>query len=157
MYERILVPTDGSATANASMPVVIDLARTFGAEVHVLHVVDSWHYDTSIESAVAPLREEGEAYVQRLVEEGTDAGVTVTGAVEIGRPARTILEYADEHGVDLVVMGTRGRGGFPTACSGASRTTSSPTQTFRSTSCRPSTRTSSMRRKGRVERVEGDE
>lgn len=42
-----------------------------------------------------------------------DAGVPVTTAVEVGRPAHHLLEYADANDVDLVVMGTRGRGGLP--------------------------------------------
>lgn len=113
MYDRILVPTDGSETAASAMVEAVALADRTGAEVHVIHVVDDWHYDTSIESAVAPLREEGEDYVGRLAAVADEAGVQVTTAVEVGRPARRILEYVDEHDVDLVVVGTRGRGGLP--------------------------------------------
>jgi nucleotide-binding universal stress UspA family protein len=89
-----------------------DLARRYEADVHVLHVIDSRQYDTSIESAVDPLRERGEEYVEQLVETATDVTTPITTAVEIGRPARHILAYVDEHDVDLVVMGTRGRGGL---------------------------------------------
>jgi len=95
------------------MEAALDLAERDGAEIHVLHVIDSWHYDTSIESAVEPLRERGEEYVDRLVETAGTAGASVTTAVEVGRPAAHILEYATDHDVDLVVMGTRGRGGLP--------------------------------------------
>lgn len=112
-YRRILVPTDGSETASVAMEAAVELAVTFSADVHVLHVVDSWRYDTSIESAVEPLREEGEALVERLVELAEAADVPVTAAVEVGRPAHHVLEYADEHDVDLIVMGTLGRGGLP--------------------------------------------
>lgn len=112
MYGRILVPTDGSETADAAMAEAIDLAAEHGAEVHVLYVVNTRYYDTSIESAVDPLREEGQRHLDRLADAAAEAGVPVTTAVEVGRPARTILEYVDDHGVDLVVMGTRGRGGL---------------------------------------------
>jgi nucleotide-binding universal stress UspA family protein len=112
MYERILVPTDGSPTAEAAMEHALEIAGRYGAEVHVLHVISTRRYDTSIESAVAPLRERGEEYVERLAAAAADAGVAVTGAVEVGRPARLLLEYVDDHDVDLVVMGTRGRGGL---------------------------------------------
>jgi nucleotide-binding universal stress UspA family protein len=112
MYARILVPTDGSPTADAAMAEAIELAGAFDAEINVLHVIDSRQYDTSIESAVAPLEAEGEAYVERLEETAADADVPVATAIRVGRPARLILEYADEHDVDLVVMGTRGRGGL---------------------------------------------
>jgi len=113
MYERILVPTDGTATAEAAMEHALDLARRYDADVHVLHVIDDWRYDTSIESAVAPLREEGEAYVERLEAAATDASVPVTTAVELGKPGQDVLDYVGDHDVDLVVMGTRGRGGLP--------------------------------------------
>ncbi len=112
MYDRILLPTDGSATAEAAMTHAIDLGTRYGADVHVLHVVDARQYDTSIESAVEPLRKRGREYVDRLVE-AADASVPVTSAIEVGRPARRILAYATDHDVDLVVMGTRGRGGLP--------------------------------------------
>jgi nucleotide-binding universal stress UspA family protein len=112
MYERILVPTDGSPTAEAAMEHALEIAGRYGGEVHVLHVISTRRYDTSIESAVAPLRERGEEYVERLAAAAADAGVAVTGAVEVGRPARLLLEYVDDHDVDLVVMGTRGRGGL---------------------------------------------
>jgi len=113
MYERILVPTDGSATAEAAMEQATALATTFDAEVHVLHVIDTRRYDTSIESAVEPLRERGEEYVERLAEIAGAADVPFTTAIELGRPAHRILEYVTEHDLDLVVMGTRGRGGLP--------------------------------------------
>ena len=113
MYRRILVPTDGSETAAAAMEEAIDLAGADSAEVHVLHVIDSWRYDTSIESAVEPLREEADPVVERLAGMAEAAGVPVTTAIEVGRPAHHVLEYADDHDVDLIVLGTRGRGGLP--------------------------------------------
>lgn len=113
MYERILVPTDGSTTAEAAMEQAIALATTFDADVHVLHVIDTRRYDTSIESAVKPLRERGEEYVDRLIEMAEREDVPLTTAIELGRPAHQILEYITGHDIDLVVMGTRGRGGLP--------------------------------------------
>ncbi|MDZ7701672.1 MAG: universal stress protein [Halobacteriales archaeon] len=113
MYQRILVPTDGSDSATSAMEEAIALAEQFDAEVHVLHVIDDWRYDTTIESAVIPLREEAETYVERCVATATEAGVAVQSEIELGRPARSILEYVDANDVDLVVMGTRGRAGLP--------------------------------------------
>ena len=109
MYSNILVPTDGSGSAAGAMAEALDLAEQSGATVHVLHVIDSRFYDTSIDSAVEPLRNEGEEYVEDLAAMAEDAGVDVTTAVEVGRPARRILEYVSDNDVGLVVMGTRGR------------------------------------------------
>lgn len=113
MFDRILVPTDGSAPCKPAMKAAIELAEAFGSDVHVLHVINSWQYDTSIESAIEPLRVEGQEYVARLVEIASEADVPVITAVEVGRPAHRILTYVDEHDVELVVMGTRGQGGLP--------------------------------------------
>ena len=112
MYERILVPTDGSANASAAMEHGLDLATRHDAEIHLLHVINTRRYDTSIESQVAPLRRKGSQYIEEHVETATETDVSVTTAMELGRPAATILEYVDEHDIDLVVMGTRGRGGL---------------------------------------------
>ena len=71
MYDRILVPTDGSATAEAAMEHANDLARRYEADVHVLHVIDSRQYDTSIESAVDPLWDAAEADHEHQHTEGT--------------------------------------------------------------------------------------
>jgi nucleotide-binding universal stress UspA family protein len=110
MYDRILVPTDGSPTASSAMQAAVEMAARDGAEIHVLNVINTRYYDTSIDSAVEPLRERGEGYVDSLAELATDADVPVTTAVELGRPAQVILESVDDHAIDLVVMGTSGRG-----------------------------------------------
>lgn len=113
MYNRILVPTDGSATADAAMEHAIDLAEKYNADIHILHVINSWQYDTSIESAVEPLRKESNEYVKRLSEAAMDVDIPVTSAIEIGKPAHHMLEYVNEHDIELIVMGTRGQGGLP--------------------------------------------
>ena len=110
MYDRILVPTDGSPTANAAMAAAVEFATRDNAEIHVLNVINTRYYDTSIDSAVEPLRERGKGYVDSLAEQAAAAGVSVTTAVEIGRPAGVILAYVDDYDIDLVVMGTSGRG-----------------------------------------------
>lgn len=110
MYERILVPTDGSEHADAAATAAIDLAASEGGELHALFVVSTRRYDTSIESAVDPVREEGEGVLERLAASAAARDVPVTTAVEVGRPGDAILQYVTDHDVDLVVMGTRGRG-----------------------------------------------
>jgi nucleotide-binding universal stress UspA family protein len=110
VFERILVPTDGSDAAAAALDHALALAAIHDASIDVLHVINTRHYDLSIESAREPLAEKGERFVQQFLDDAEAAGVPATGTVEDGRPARRILEYADEHGIDLIVMGTAGRG-----------------------------------------------
>ncbi|WP_318568330.1 universal stress protein [Salinigranum marinum] len=113
MYDRILVPTDGSPSAEAAMDHALALAEAFDAELRLLYVINTRRYDTSIESAVDPLEREGERCLDRLVAAAGETDTPITTDIELGRPARTLLSSVDAHDVDLVVMGTRGEGGLP--------------------------------------------
>ena len=115
MYDRILVPTDGSE----QRPVVehaLDLAELTGAAVHALYVVDRKALDyqpskEGREEARERRREEGGEATDEIARQGAERSVEVVTAVEEGDPASVIGEYADDRDVDLIVMGTQGRSG----------------------------------------------
>lgn len=118
MYDRILVPVDGSDIAYAAADHAFDLAAVVGAEVHVLFVVDesvekmllSTH---SMRTVLESLRERGEEVLETVEARADDAGVEVT--TELGHGVQVhaaIVEYCDDRDVDLVVMGTSGRTGL---------------------------------------------
>ena len=110
MYDRILVPTDGSTATREATKHAIDLAGKYGATVHALYVIGTERLqgsDATREELEAEGREATEAVADRAADEGVDA---VT-AIEDGRPSERILEYVADEDVDLVVMGTRGRTG----------------------------------------------
>lgn len=118
MYERILVPTDGSDIALAATEHAYKLAAAVGASVHVIYVIDegaekmlfSTH---SMRSVLETLREDGERVLAESERAAEEFGVEVTTELTHGPHVHeTILEYADEHGIDLLVMGTRGRRGL---------------------------------------------
>lgn len=88
----------------------IDLCQVHGARLHVLFTVDSLRYDTTVEFATQPLVEEGDETVDALVDATERAGLEAVGSVAVGRPAALILEYADEHDVDLIVLNARATG-----------------------------------------------
>jgi nucleotide-binding universal stress UspA family protein len=122
MYDTILIPTDGSEGALRAAEHGAYLARLFDADVHLLSVVDlqaaAGPFDAGgVDRAfVERLEDEGEEAlddVERAVEDAIEGGGTikVERAVERGRPSETILEYVEEHGVDVVAMGTHGRTG----------------------------------------------
>lgn len=102
---EVQVPTD-NASSHA-----IALAARHDARLHFLYVISSRKYDTSIQSAVVPLEEEGEAILEHLVEASERAGVETVRAVEVGPPIRTIAEYVGEQDIDLVVVNERGHRG----------------------------------------------
>lgn len=116
MYDAVLIPTDGSETAAAAVREGVGLAALSGATVHGLYVVDTRDYNTLSESKwlslEAGLEAEAEAALSALEDAAEAAGVDVTTAVRRGVPQTEILAYADDHDVDVVVMGTHGRTGL---------------------------------------------
>jgi nucleotide-binding universal stress UspA family protein len=115
MYDTILVPTDGSDAVTAAVDRAIDLAEQYDATLHGLYVVDAGSYgtlDLSSGVVVEALENEGERALGELADRAEAAGVPVETEMVHGTPHKAILDYAEDHGVDLVVMGTHGRRGF---------------------------------------------
>ncbi len=114
MYRRILVPTDGSDGARAAFDHAVTLASQSGAELHVVNAVDPTLVPPEVGAGdlVDALQQSGQALVETLRERGEAAGLTVETAVLTGDPPEAIRRYAEDHGVDLVVMGTHGRTGL---------------------------------------------
>jgi nucleotide-binding universal stress UspA family protein len=117
MYDDILIPVDGSDHATAAARQALGLAETYGATVHALYVVDtdtSW-VTVSKSDVEDSLRDLGEsAGTQALASFERLAGayeVAVVTEMDEGSVDDVILGYADDHGVDLIVMGTHGREG----------------------------------------------
>ena len=112
MYERILIPTDGSTgTAHVAMQA-IDLAEQYGSTLYVLNVVDANAGGLTDSSAPEDeLEREGWNAVERVETMANIHGVSVETAVEAGDPADTILDYAEEIDADAIVAGTHGRSG----------------------------------------------
>lgn len=103
MYKHILVPTDGSAVAAAAVDAAVELAEAFGAELHVVHVVEQPGRKSRNEGATEAAAANARA-----------AGVAVTTAVveETDSIHRTILAHAADHEIDCIVAGTHGRTGL---------------------------------------------
>ncbi|SEP30766.1 Nucleotide-binding universal stress protein, UspA family [Halogranum amylolyticum] len=115
MYDRILVPTDGSETATRAVDHAVDLAATYGATLHVLSVVDPTRFstvDVDPSSVLEAVEKSSRDAVEAVETTAADAGVAVETTVVRGAPARTITEYATDNDIDLVVMGTHGRTGL---------------------------------------------
>ncbi|GAB3685762.1 universal stress protein [Salinarchaeum chitinilyticum] len=114
MYERILLPTDGSESADAALDHALDIAAQYDAELHVLHVVSAAYAEAGPghATAIEAMEQHGEETFDRIAERVEAAGVRLTTEQRHGEPHTSIVEYANEAGVDLVVMGTHGRTGL---------------------------------------------
>ena len=121
MYARILVPIDGSSTAQRGLDEAIALARRLGARLHLLNVVDARLLIAEASMAVPPTdvldawRLEGERLVKAGEAAAAAQGVPVDSAVlcEPGmRVCDVIVREISASGAELVVMGTHGRQGL---------------------------------------------
>ncbi|WP_336134531.1 universal stress protein [Natronomonas amylolytica] len=121
MYDDILVPTDGSACAAAAVEEAIGHANTHDARLHVLYVVDESRVPAEEQPELYDaLEAEGEEAIADARTRAKAADVTsIRAAIGAGAPHQVILDYADDNGIDLIVMGTHGRSGFERALLGS--------------------------------------
>ncbi len=114
MYETILVPTDGSKDARKGAEHAVGLAAALGATVHAVYVIEEgtnpWE-SSSLDDQIDRAREYGDEVTGEVAEMAADAGVDcVTESVVDARVSRGILDYAEEHDIDTIVMGSGFRG-----------------------------------------------
>jgi len=115
MYDEILLPTDGSPASGVALDHALDIAGRYDARIHALFAVDSGAFaglESGTETVMEALRADGEDATGRVVDAAADAGLETVAEIRTGTPHRTILEYADEAGIDMIVMGTHGRQGL---------------------------------------------
>jgi nucleotide-binding universal stress UspA family protein len=122
MYEKILVPLDGSQYAQCSLDYVRNLASGCKAqEVIVLQVVEPLRSDetvllTEIKPDVVPKleakkKESATGYISNIAKRLANEGLPARGEVIFGKPDEEILSYAEKNKFDLIVMSTHGRSG----------------------------------------------
>jgi len=140
MYSDILYPTDGSEGAQAALDSVRGLAEMGNTTVHLLYIVDTSQPGlgiagdpqdqsasgmvgtsegeaggmTGIRHRISQVRETAATEGDQILEETAAEleGVDTETSVEGGSPHQAILDYADQNGIDLIVMGTHGRTGL---------------------------------------------
>jgi nucleotide-binding universal stress UspA family protein len=121
MYNRILVPVDGSAASRKGLHQAIKLAKSTGAKMKLVHVVNELLMDGGYvpslysEPVIRSLREAGQAVLRASVDEAGGQAITPESElVEIvgGCAADVIVDQAKQFSADLIVMGTHGRRGL---------------------------------------------
>jgi len=104
MYEKILVPLDGSKLAEASLPYAEELARKIGSQITLISVLPS-----GSESDEDQYHHLHQVYIQEMNKTIKEKAIQVKSVIVTGDPAEQIVNYADKKNIDLIIMGTRGR------------------------------------------------
>jgi len=121
MYKHILCPIDGSEASNAGMHEAIHLAKEQNAQLHFLHVIDTYipivdmSGDFNITYMINILRENGENIIKNATAAAKKSGINSdTKTIESvgGRTASYITQEAEKWPADLIVMGTHGLRGI---------------------------------------------
>lgn len=119
MYDKILIPTDGSPTSDRAVEHALELAKTMSSAVTFLHVIENPLTTGYATPQTLPysaqlyedLKLSGAEVLARAEAKAEDQGVTASSVmIENRDPAQAIADAAEEH--DLIVMGTHGRRGF---------------------------------------------
>lgn len=115
MYEKIMVPLDGSELAEVALPYAAELAIQLGSEITLIYVS---------ELGKDPQEEMDQSYLQKTVESikeraasysgqpATTQIIKVKSVILSGHPAEKIVEYADSENISFIVMSTHGRSGI---------------------------------------------
>jgi len=114
---RILVPIDGSEQSDAALEYSLEEFQS--DDITVINIIDPIEAGYTAQATVPGYSEEwyeqSEEEAEALFEDAQDAadeyGVTLDTVTEVGRPSRTIVNYAEENDYDHIIMGSHGRSG----------------------------------------------
>ena len=116
-YEKILIATDGSEYTKNAVDYGIDLAKSTGAKLFAIYVVDTAAFasipmDAAWESMYELLKQEGDLAIKYVSEKAQAEGLEVEGNLIEGHPADEIIRYSEKNSISLIVMGTLGKSGL---------------------------------------------
>ena len=123
MYQRILIPTDGSVISNSAAHAGIEFAKQINAEIIALYVAPEYQYPVYVEiipptyptetEYEASMRKAGEIHLKTIKDESIVSGLQFSGlTVFSDSTASQIVHTAEEYKCDLIFMGSHGRGGW---------------------------------------------
>jgi len=112
MFEKILVPVDGSESSEKSVAQAISLAKVCKAKLYFLYVanINQIAINPNLTHAIMEaIKTAGNAVLERAAN-SVPPNVKYEKNMETGAPAAVILEYAEILNADLIIMGSRGLG-----------------------------------------------
>jgi len=115
---KILVAYDGSEPASRALEIASDIAKRYGAKLYVLHVVPLpedylstyLYYPEMEDQLISKLIEAGRNLLEKAREAASSLSVDVETVLERGDPGKKIVEKAEQLDVDLIVVGSTGKG-----------------------------------------------
>jgi nucleotide-binding universal stress UspA family protein len=113
-FQHVLVPTDGSKASKRAAQHAIDLVGEDGGRITALYVIDMGDADyvavpSDIQETKERIRKKGEKLVEKIREMVVEAGIECETAVVTGIADEEIIAYAEDHDVDLIALGKRGK------------------------------------------------
>jgi nucleotide-binding universal stress UspA family protein len=117
IYRKIMVATDGSEHVRKAIATAVEIAKLSGAELYAVYVTANDEFlmpepkNAELEKVfVDYLRIEGNVATDYVETLGKDEDIVVESAILKGSPAHEIVNFAEENNIDLIVMGTHGKG-----------------------------------------------
>ncbi|MDD2613359.1 MAG: universal stress protein [Methanosarcina sp.] len=121
----ILIATDGSETANEAADFGIEIVGCTGAKIYAVYVIDTtpyrsvsldkiWSRETLDE--FERVGHEATSYVEKI---GKAAGLEVETRVLRGHPAEKILSFSEDNNINMIIVGSLGKGGYERALLGS--------------------------------------
>ncbi|HXD75498.1 MAG TPA: universal stress protein [Vicinamibacterales bacterium] len=116
--KNVLVATDFGEAADTALAYGRELARKFNATLHVLHVAENVYitaFGAETYASFAPdlqrdIEESANRRLKELTADNDAERRSVAAVMTSASPAFAIIDYANDHEIDLIVMGTHGRG-----------------------------------------------
>jgi len=120
MFNKIMVPLDGSDLAECVFPYVEDIAKIRSSRVEIVTVFEPFEmpshggmvFDEENEKEYNEYnKKKAEAYVQQIRDRFKSKGVDTESVVLVGKVDKNLVDYANDHDFDLIIMATHGRSG----------------------------------------------
>jgi nucleotide-binding universal stress UspA family protein len=125
LFEKILVPLDGSALAECVLPYVEKLAQGCEVkEITLLRICEApvipadypsdvpINWDQHVKEITKYTEKQCDLYLDKIQKELQSVGVPVKTATFVGRPETDIVEYTKKNNIDMIVMASHGRSGI---------------------------------------------
>ena len=117
MYQKVLVPLDGSPLAECALPEVKHLAKGgFIGEVLLVNVVETYSVALAESIDASALhtahRDAAQDYLERIMKQMTSEGIPTKMELLEGSPSQAIVSYAKKNEVNLIVIATHGHTGM---------------------------------------------